>query len=272
MESQPTFIELFAGIGGFRIGLEESGWKCVYANELDKEACKIYKKNFGERELYEGDIRQVDAKDIPDHTMLVGGFPCQPFSMAGKRQGFKDLRGTLFFEIARIIEAKKPSILFLENVRGLLSAQEGYCFLRILSVLDGLGYDVEWQGINSKDFGVLQSRPRVFIIGHLRGKGKAQIFPLKTNGKHIKMDEEIQHVPCLTASYSADSYGAGRPYLFYGDEMCSLTPKEFERLQGFPDDWTKGAREDLRFKMLGNAVTTKVIKYIGEKIREVCVE
>jgi DNA (cytosine-5)-methyltransferase 1 len=177
-DTKPTFAEMFAGIGGFRLGLERAGWKCAWANEIDKHACKVYRKNFGEKELFEGDICKVDPKDIPDIDILVGGFPCQAFSMAGKRQGFKDIRGTMFFQVARIAEAKRPKILLLENVKGLLSHDNGDTFETILRTLGDLGYWYEYQVLNSKYFGVPQNRERVFIIGHLRDSGSKQIFPI----------------------------------------------------------------------------------------------
>jgi DNA (cytosine-5)-methyltransferase 1 len=180
-----TFIEMFCGIGGFRLGLERNGWKCVWANDNDKYACQVYRKNFGNKELVEGDIRAVDTRTIPDHDLLTAGFPCQSFSFAGKRKGFEDTRGTLFYEVARIADAKRPPVLLLENVKGLLSNDKGRAFATILQTLDGLGYDVEWQVLNSKHFGVPQNRERVFIVGHLRAKPSRQIFPI---GENRKMD------------------------------------------------------------------------------------
>jgi DNA (cytosine-5)-methyltransferase 1 len=173
--------EMFAGIGGFRLGLERAGHKIIWANEWDKYACQIYRKNFGDKELIEGDIHKVDPNNIPDIDILCGGFPCQSFSVAGKRQGFKDIRGTLFFEIARIAEIKRPKILLLENVKGLLSHDNGDTFETILRTLGNLGYWWEYQVLNSKYFGVPQNRERVFIIGHLRGESTRQIFPIREN-------------------------------------------------------------------------------------------
>jgi len=174
------FIELFAGIGGFRYGLEKAskGFKCIWANEINKHACQIYRKNFGKRELQEGDIKKIKAKDIPDHDLLTAGFPCQTFSTQGKRLGFKDTRGTLFFDVARIIKAKRPKYILLENVKGLLSHDKGKTFKVIVSTLTELGYDIQWQMLNSKYFGVPQSRERVYIIGYFRGKGEQKILPL----------------------------------------------------------------------------------------------
>jgi DNA (cytosine-5)-methyltransferase 1 len=190
---EPTFIEMFCGIGGFRLGLERSGWKCVWANDIDKYACQIYRKNFGDKGLVEGDIRSVDAGSIPDHTLLTAGFPCQSFSLAGKRKGFEDTRGTLFYDIARVASAKRPRLLLLENVKGLLSNDRGKTFSTILQVLGNIGYWCEWQTLNSKHFGVPQNRERVFIVGHLRGTGSRQIFPIgKATEDTTRACEEAQ--------------------------------------------------------------------------------
>jgi len=163
------FIELFAGVGGFRLGLERSGHKCVWANEIDKYACKTYRKNFGDKELIEGDIRTIDPVSIPGHDLLCAGFPCQSFSVAGRRRGFEDTRGTLFFEICRIAKACRTPMLLLENVKGLLNHEGGKTFQTILKSLDELRFNCEWIVLNSKNFSVPQNRERVFIVGRARG-------------------------------------------------------------------------------------------------------
>lgn len=179
-------IELFAGVGGFRLGLERSTIEVVWANEWDKYAAQTYNKNFGGL-IDTRDITTIPTSDIPTHDLLVGGFPCQAFSVAGKRAGFNETRGTLFFEIARILADKKPQHLLLENVKGLLSHDSGLTFQIILGVLADLGYSVEWQVLNSKDFGVPQNRERVFIIGHFGNKCSRQVFPLGiSNQKNIE--------------------------------------------------------------------------------------
>jgi DNA (cytosine-5)-methyltransferase 1 len=339
-EEEITYLELFAGIGGFRLGLERasSNWKtiqksrqsniqskrnstnggskyskaryiCAWSNEINKYASKIYRKNFGTKELVQEDIRKIKTKDIPKADMLVGGFPCQSFSLAGKRKGFNDVRGTLFYEIARIAKAKKPKILLLENVKGLLSVQNGYCFYRIISILDELGYDLEWQVLNSKYFGVPQNRERVFIIGHLRGTCKSQIF-LKHDPKQIANDRGCETKWQITPTISTKQ-DRGSPQLIeevtpiitpqrmnkrqHGRRMKKnsldfytltssdkhgivlgtkhpkirfLTPLECERLQAFPDNWTKGLTDIQRYKCLGNAVTVNVIEFLGYQIAQ----
>ena len=174
------FIDLFGGIGGFRYGLEKVSkrFKCVYYCDIDKYAVETYNKNFGEKHET-SDITKINATDLPDFDLICGGFPCQSFSIAGKRKGFTDTRGTLFFEICRITSEKKPRMLFLENVKGLLSHDNGETFRVILESLDELGYNVEWQVLNSKNFGVPQNRERVFIIGHLRESGGRTVFPIR---------------------------------------------------------------------------------------------
>jgi DNA (cytosine-5)-methyltransferase 1 len=191
-EQQPTgilAIELFAGVGGFRLGLERNNIRVIYANEWDKYATQTYDKNFNDG-IDTTDITAVPTSSIPGHDILVGGFPCQAFSIAGKRKGFNETRGTLFFDVARILKDKRPGHFILENVKGLLTHERGETFQTILTVLAGLGYRVEWMVLNSKDFGVPQNRERVYIIGHTRGKCTSQIFPLSPlNGKATEQPE-----------------------------------------------------------------------------------
>ncbi|MGO3611160.1 MAG: DNA (cytosine-5-)-methyltransferase [Enterococcus sp.] len=179
------FIDLFAGIGGFRLGMESAGHECVAFCEIDKFARASYKAIHDT----EGETEYHDITSVTDEEwrkfrgtvdVICGGFPCQAFSVAGKRKGFLDeTRGTLFFEIARAAKQIKPRILFLENVKGLLSHDKGRTFGVILNTLDELGYDCEWQVLNSKNFGVPQNRERVFIIGHLRGERGREVFPIR---------------------------------------------------------------------------------------------
>ena len=206
MENEIRYADLFGGVGGFRLGIEraedskirkiqqiESGQSsikseeqcgmcnnrklsCVFYTDIDKYSVQTYNKNFGEQHEAT-DIRTIKEDSIPDIDMLCGGFPCQAFSIAGKRRGFEDTRGTLFFEIARIIKAKRPKIVFLENVKGLLNHNKGQTFSVIIQTLSELGYDVQWMVLNSKFFGVPQNRERVFIIGSIRGTSKPEILP-----------------------------------------------------------------------------------------------
>jgi DNA (cytosine-5-)-methyltransferase len=201
------FLDLFAGIGGFRLGMEAAGHQCIGFCEIDKFARASYKAihdTKGELELH--DITTVSdefIQSIGHVDVICGGFPCQAFSIAGNRRGFEDTRGTLFFEIARFASILKPRILFLENVKGLLNHDKGRTFETILQTLDELGYDVEWQVLNSKDFGVPQNRERVFIIGYLRGEGGRKVFPIGTYNKQaIELPDERLTTNTLTARYS----------------------------------------------------------------------
>lgn len=175
------YLDMFAGIGGFRSGLEKlGGFECIGFCEIDKYAKKSYEAMYDTKgELYFNDARKIKPEELPDIDLITGGFPCQSFSIAGQRKGFEDTRGTLFFEIARIAAVKKPKYLFLENVPGLLSHDRGWTFKTILSALDELGYDVAWQVLNSKDFGVPQSRKRLYIVGFLRSRCAGQILSFK---------------------------------------------------------------------------------------------
>jgi len=195
------FLDLFSGIGGFRLGLEQHGHECVGFCEIDKYARQSYKAIHNT----EGELEYHDITTVTDDQwrelngtvdIIAGGFPCQAFSIAGKRQGFEDeTRGTLFFEIMRAAKQIQPPILFLENVKGLLNHDKGRTFRIILQAMDELGYDAEWQVLNSKDFGVPQNRERVFIIGHLRGSSGREIFPI--GGTHGETDIQIKQVAQL---------------------------------------------------------------------------
>ena len=414
------YLSLFSGIGGFELGIKQvyetnniiqhsskqgrkwagiqstgnsthnksGNWMgkptCIGFSEIDKYAIQVYEKQFNHKNY--GDITKINAKELPDFDLLVGGFPCQSFSIAGKRGGFNDTRGTLFFDIARICSEKRPKYLVLENVKGLLSHDKGKTFQTILGVLSDLGYTVEWQVLNSKNFGVPQNRERVFIIGHLGGTSRPKVFPItSTNDSHIKLTtQSVQQQdrtvspeglsPCLASNTTFDKWnvdfgctklntaqgGNRQPFIrnpyngktsdketgtfgttcgtttgktaqhLYENSKISkstktavartltggghtggnhsgmtvvrqplrflernqknvdgehsftvdggntggvrvnskirrLTPKECERLQGFPDGWTEGLSDTQRYKTLGNAVTVNVIKEIFKR-------
>ena len=192
-----NFLDLFAGIGGFRFGMERAGHKCVGYCEIDKYARSSYQAIHNT----EGEIDFKDITEVTDEEfrelrgkvdIICGGFPCQAFSIAGNQLGFEDARGTLFYEIARAAEQIKPRYLFLENVRNLLSHDKGKTFERMLKILDELGYDAEWQVLNSKNFGVPQNRERVFIIGHLRGERTSRVFPIRGENKEFNFEPKIK--------------------------------------------------------------------------------
>ena len=179
-----TFLDFFAGIGGFRLGMEMAGHTCVGHCEIDDFANKSYiaMHNPKESEWFAKDIRSVEPSDLPEADVYCFGFPCQSFSIAGKRHGFEDTRGTLFFEIMRLAKERHPKYLFAENVSGLLSHDGGGTFETIIRTMEELGYGVEWQVLNSKYY-VPQNRERVFIIGHLGGISGREIFPITAYGE-----------------------------------------------------------------------------------------
>ena len=157
-----SFIDLFAGLGGFRLALESLGAKCVYSNEWDKFAQEVYKNNFGE--IPAGDITKVDEHTIPDHDIVCAGFPCQAFSISGKQRGFEDSRGTLFFDVARIIKAKKPKIVFMENVKNFATHDNGRTLAVVKTTMEELGYTFNYKVLNATDFGIPQKRERIYMV------------------------------------------------------------------------------------------------------------
>jgi len=268
------FYDLFAGIGGFRLGLECNGFECVGSCEIDKYARKVYSSRFGDNPDY--DARQLDASTLPDFDILTAGFPCQAFSIAGQRLGFSEPRGTLFFEIARIAREKRPQILFLENVKGLLNHDGGRTFAVIINTLYELGYDVEWQIINGKYF-LPQNRERVYIIGHLRDKPSRQIFPItEINKEYNGIPKPLQTKSALIHSRGFEIREDGISHCIKGAcggysknflldkemKIRKLTPLECERLMGFPDNWTEGVSDTQRYKLLGNSVMIPLIELI----------
>lgn len=191
------FIDLFGGIGGFRLGIQKATkgkWECVGYYDSDKYSVQTYNKNFKEKNEAK-DIREIRSEAIQTHDLLCGGFPCQAFSIAGKRLGFNDTRGTLFYEIMRIARYHHTKYLFLENVKGLLSHDQGRTFATILSTLDECGYNAQWQVLNSKYFGVPQNRERVFIIANLRGTPRPKVFPFGVSSGEVNgVERKIEYV------------------------------------------------------------------------------
>ena len=199
------YLDMYSGIGGFRSALDEvGGFECVGYCEIDKFAKQAYETLYDTKgEMYFEDARNICPDDLPDIDLICAGFPCQSFSLAGKQRGFDDTRGTLFFEVARIAAAKRPALLYLENVQNLLSHDKGWTFETILEVLDDIGYDVSWTVLNSANFGVPQSRNRVFITGFLRGRCAGEIFAFsQANPKTLK-----QRLPGREGNRVYDSNG-----------------------------------------------------------------
>ena len=183
-------------------GSRQESLACAGYSEIDKYAIEIYQRHFPEHKNY-GDITKIKPSKLPNFDLLVGGFPCQAFSIAGKRKGFEDTRGTLFFDIVRILGSKKPKLFLLENVKGLLSHDNGSTFKVIIATLTKLGYDVQWQVLNSKNFGVPQNRERVFIVGHLRGTPRPKVFPIGSNSQADIV------LPTLTTRYYGGQANGG---------------------------------------------------------------
>ena len=286
------FLDLFAGIGGFRLGMEATGHKCIGFCEIDKVARASYKaihNTEGEIELHDiTTVTEEEIRSIGEVDVVCGGFPCQAFSIAGARRGFEDTRGILFFEIARFASILKPRYLFLENVKGLLNHDRGNTFEVILSALDELGYDVEWQVLNSKNFGVPQNRERVYIVGHLREASGRQVFPIiETRSDksiiqlgNIKKTESFGGNPQCGRVYSPAGLapclntmqgGQREPKIFIDGKVRKLTPRECWRLQGFPD-WAFDKAQEVNsnsqlYKQAGNSVMVNVIAAIAKELK-----
>jgi len=294
------FIDLFAGIGGIRLGFEKVGAKCVFSSEWDKFAQKTYEENFHEKP--HGDITKINEKDIPSFDIILAGFPCQPFSNAGLKKGFEDMRGTLFFDVARIIKHHKPKVVFLENVKGFKSHDKGRTFEIIKKTLEDMGYKVFSKVLNAKDFGVPQNRERIYIIGFLQGVDFKFPEPLNKNIKlgdilnknvnkrytisdklwqgHQRRKEEhkakgngfgyslFNEDSPYTSTISARYYKDGSEILIKQKDKNprKLTPREAARLQGFPDSFIIPVSDNQAYKQFGNSVAVPVIKTLAREI------
>lgn len=317
-----TFIDLFAGIGGFRIAMQNLGGKCLFTSEWDQQAQKTYAANFGEVPF--GDITKEETKNfIPDgFDVLCAGFPCQAFSIAGKRGGFEDTRGTLFFDVAEIIRRKKPKAIFLENVKGLFNHDKGKTLKTILNVLrEDLGYFVpEPQVMNAKNFGVPQNRERIFIVGFRKDQNITEFAYPKPNAKQacfadVKEEKVVSVKYYLSNTYLRtlvahkkrhESKGNGFGYeiipdegtanavvcggmgrernLVYDDRLTNftpvtkirgdvnrqgirkMTPREWARLQGFPDNYVIPVADASAYKQFGNSVAVPAIQATAAQI------
>ncbi|WP_375562773.1 DNA cytosine methyltransferase [Bernardetia sp. OM2101] len=294
------FIDLFAGVGGIRIPFQELGGECVFTSELDKFAQITYEANFGEKP--KGDITKIHEEDIPTFDILLAGFPCQAFSIAGKRLGFEDTRGTLFFDIARIIKYHRPKAFLLENVKGLINHNKKQTFKTIKETLYQLGYNVHFKVLNAKKFGVPQNRERIYIVGFL--EDVAFDFPLDLNIP-VKLgdilDEEIDERYTIsdklweshqarkkrnlekgwgfgyslfteeseyTSTISARYYKDGSEVLIAqkNNNPRKLTPREAGRLQGFPESFIIPVSDTQAYKQFGNSVAVPVIRAVAKEM------
>lgn len=189
------YIDLFAGLGGFRIALESLGAKCVYSNEWDKPVRKVYTDNFGD--IPEGDITQINENSIPEHDILCAGFPCQAFSISGKQRGFEDSRGTLFFDVARIVKAKKPKIVFMENVKNFVSHDDGKTLCIVKATMEELGYKFNQKVLNAVNYGIPQNRERIYMVCfrndlNIENFNFPKPFPLKRYVEDFLLEDESQ--------------------------------------------------------------------------------
>lgn len=277
------FIDLFAGIGGFHIAFHNAGAECVFASEWDKYARQTYEENFKKvsPELFEsgnfaGDITKIDKNAIPDFDILTGGFPCQPFSQAGYKKGFNDTRGTLFYDIAEIIRAKKPKAFFLENVRHLYKHDNGKTFEVIKRTLtEDLGYSLYHNIVKASEHGLPQLRPRLFMIG-FRNKDIEFNFPDKKPLEYIMSDVFDGAEVNRDVGFTLRVGGKGSAitdrrnwdgYLVNGEEV-RLSPKEAKRMQGFPDSFVFPVSKTQAMKQLGNSVAIKAVQAYAEKLVE----
>lgn len=295
------FIDLFCGIGGFRIAMDETclendiNPQCVFSSDIDKHCQDSYELNFGERPF--GDITKIEANQIPDHDILFAGFPCQPFSIIGQMKGFEDTRGTLFFHIAEILSVKKPKAFILENVKQLVGHDGGKTLKTILESLKNLGYHVQYTVLNALDYGLPQKRERIIIVGHREPilfsfpspirpfKPLSEIIEKKVDKKHFASDyirqkrkeshksayklaiwHENKSGNICSYPYScALRAGASYNYLLVNGER-RLTPREMFRLQGFPDSYQIINNESQARKQAGNAVPVNMVKAVIQKL------
>ena len=300
MSPKFTFIDLFAGIGGIRLGFEAVGGKCVFSSEFDEDACKTYEANFGEHPS--GDITKIEAKEIPDFDILLGGFPCQAFSIIGKKEGFaNETSGTLFFEIERILSEKKPKAFMLENVRNLTAHDGGKTFRIIREHLESLGYNVYAKVLNALDFGVPQKRERIIIVGFKdnvlfsfpepipieKRKTLSDILEKNVDKKYYVKDSiresrlsrikdkdyprpYISHEN-MAGSVTPHPYssalraGASANYILINDERRP-TEREMLRIQGFPDTYKVVVPYGKIRHQCGNSVAVPVIKAVAEQM------
>ncbi len=277
-----TFIDLFAGIGGFHLALHNVGAECVFASEWDDSARLTYETNFSKisPKLFKegnfvGDITSVTKKNIPNFDLLCAGFPCQPFSQAGFKKGFADIRGTLFFDIAEIIRIKKPKAFFLENVRGLYSHDEGRTFETIKRTLtEELGYTFHHAIVKASDHGLPQHRPRLFMVGFKDHNTEFQ-FPEKRKLK-LTMSDVMKGEVERDIGFTLRVGGKRSPiddrrnwdgYIVDG-EVRRLTPSEGKRMQGFPASFKFPVSDNEAMKQLGNSVAVTAIQDYASAILE----
>lgn len=299
-DNRIKFIDLFAGIGGMRIAFERVGMECIFSSEFDKFAQQTYYENFNE--VPSGDITNIPVEEIPSHDLLLAGFPCQPFSVAGKKGGFDDTRGTLFFNILEILDVKRPRAFLLENVYGLTFHDHGNTFRVILDSLNELGYNVKWKVLSAKDFGLPQNRKRIYIVGFLEENNFDFPSPLgiETRVGNIlescvdnrytisdemwdycqrrKEENELHDRGFVYGMVTKDSEYTRTLKARYYDEILleqegknprKLTPRECARLQGFPDSFKINVSMTQAYKQFGNSVSIPVVEAIAKEMSKI---
>lgn len=272
MNREFTFIDLFSGIGGFHYGLDQLGGICLLASDINQKANETYERNFGIKPV--GDISTIDSSDIPEHDLLCGGFPCQPFSNAGKKGGLNDSRGELIYEVARILKSKQPKAFILENVKGLRTMQGGETFKIIKSLLISSGYEVYTDILEAKDYGLPQIRKRLFFVG-VRKDLKIDFkfpepIPLKYTLSEVFEGRRMEREFGFTVRVGGRSSGIKNRYnwdAYYVDgEVTIISPKQCLLLQGFPKSFeVLGSKTD-QYKQAGNSVPTTVVEEIGKQL------
>jgi len=273
-----TFIDLFAGIGGFHIALSQLGGECVFASEIDNHARRTYQDNLIDKnsklnQNFANDITEVDIKSIPHFDILCAGFPCQPFSQAGFKKGFSEARGTLFFNIAEIIKEKQPQAFFLENVRHLLKHDDGKTFELIKRILTkDLGYSFHYSIIKASDFGLPQHRPRLFMVGFKDVKTDFSFpapIPLKTTMSDIwggECNKKIGYTLRVGGRGSGLSDRRNWDTYLVDGNVARLSSVEGLKLQGFPENYKFTVSETQAMKQLGNSVAIPAIKAVATNI------
>ncbi len=272
------FIDLFAGIGGFHLALHRNDMQCVFASEIDKEARKTYLANHQiNPSQFNEDITTISPELIPDHDILCAGFPCQPFSQAGYKKGFKDERGNLFSNIRAILEEKKPKSFILENVRHLLKHDNGKTFNIIYSALVDLDYYVEYKVIKATEFGLPQHRPRIYIVGFhnkLLNTAKPFLFPkaikLKTTMSDIwgaECSREIGFTLRVGGKSSPIDDRRNWDGYYVNGQIRRLSPKEGKKMMGFPDSFEFPTSNSQSMKQLGNSVCVDVVEHIAKEVK-----
>lgn len=284
--SKFTFIDLFAGIGGFHIAMSNLGGECVFASEWDDDCRKTYTANYQKdspkiftngvpNDNFVGDITKVDPNSIPDHDVLCAGFPCQPFSQAGHKLGFEDTRGTLFFNVANIMKAKKPKAVFLENVRGLFTHDGGKTFEVIKNTINELGYTMHYQIVKASDFNCPQHRPRLYMICFRNDIPNSDFsFPQPVPLTKTMSDVFDGAAVNKKIGFTLRVGGKSSPitdrrnwdgYIVNGEER-RITPKEGKRMQGFPDEFIFPVSNSAAMKQLGNSVAIPAIQAVGNEM------